>query len=67
MSMWLALVLLPCYDESLLILEASEQAVGTWPSTMPHFQTATALGSLASSSSISAGSFSPTTGVHTRF
>ena len=31
-----------------VILEASEQALGTWPTTTPHIQTATSLGSLAS-------------------
>ena len=50
-----------CHEPS-SILEASEQAFGTWPTTMPH---ATALGSKASSYSISTGSFSWTKGVYT--
>ena len=41
---------------------SSEQTLGMWPTTTPHFRTATTLGSLASSSSISTGSFSPTQG-----
>ena len=43
---------LTCYHEFSLIIEDIEQALGTWPTTMPHFQTATSLGSLASSSLI---------------
>ena len=73
MSIWLAFVVnsipyergpiqtLTCHYELLSILEASEQASGTWP-TMPHVQSATALGLLASSYLISTGSFSPTKG-----
>ena len=50
------------------ILEAIKQALGTWPITMPFFRTETALGWLASSSSISTGSFFfPTTGVLSLF
>ena len=56
----------PCRHKHSSILEASEQAFGTWPTTMPHVRTATALGSLALSFLISTGSFSPTKGVHTR-
>ena len=56
---------LPCHHESLPILEASEQAFSTWPTKTPHVRSATAIGSVASSS-ISIGSFSLTTGVHTR-
>ena len=57
---------LTCHHEPSSILEASKQAFGTWPTTTSHVRTATALGSLASSYSISTGSFSPTKGVHTR-
>ena len=45
--------MLTCRHKPSLILEASEQVFGTWPTTMPHVWTATALGSLASSYSIS--------------
>ena len=55
--------MLTCRHGPSSILEASEQAFGTWPTTTPH---ATALGSLAPSYSISTGSFSSTKGVHTR-
>ena len=54
--------ILTCQYELLSILEASEQACGTWPTTTPHVQSATALGLLASSYLISTGSFSPTKG-----
>ena len=57
---------LTCRHGPLLMLETSEQAFGTWPTTMPNVRTATALGSLASSYSISTGSFSPNKGVHIR-
>ena len=56
--------MLTCRHKPSLILEASEQVFSTWPTTMPHVWTATALGSLPSSYSISTGSFSPTTGIH---
>ena len=39
--------MLTCRHEPSSILEASEQAFGTWPTTMPHVQTA-ALGSTGS-------------------
>ena len=70
-STWLVLVLrVACHTnvgpyEHSSILEASEQAFGTWPTMMPHVQTATAIGSLVPSCSISRGSVSPTKGVHT--
>ena len=54
--------ILTCHYELLSIVEASEQASGTWPTTTPHVRTATALGSLASSYLISTGSFSPIKG-----
>ena len=59
---------LTCHYELLSILEASEQASGKWLTTTPHVRTATALGLLASSYSISTrtGSFSPTKGIYTR-
>ena len=46
---------LTCRHEPSSILEASEQAFGTRLTTMPHVQTATALGSLALSYWISTG------------
>ena len=53
-STWLAstmLQMLTCHHESLLILEESEQAFGTCmcPTTMAHFHTTNALGSMVSS------------------
>ena len=52
---------LTCRHEPSSILEASEQAFGTCPTTMPHVRTltVTALGSLAPSYSISTGSIIP--------
>ena len=43
------ILMLTCHHKPSSILEASEQAFGMWPTTMRHVQTATALGSLASS------------------
>ena len=51
--------ILTCHYELLSILEASEQASGTWPTTTPHVRSPTALGLLASSYLTSTGSFSP--------
>ena len=57
--------MLTYHHKLLSIFEASEQAVSTWLTTMPHVRTATALRSLALSYPKSIGSFSSTKGVHT--
>ena len=62
---WPALVLrlLTSHQESSSKLEASEQALCMWLTTMPYFGIATALEPLTLCSLISTGSFSPTTGL----